>query len=118
MPFIESAAKVMSAQQLAALFQKAEEAGDLIIPDKETFAAIHFWLLCTVAPTSMMDVSNPRRRQPNRTHARLSKKGWRIFVARYGTQSFKPRMARSPEKTLANQTASARRPARRIGPAS
>lgn len=93
--FFESGPKVMSAQ-VAAVITRGEKAGDLSVSDKET-AAIHFFLLCRgphfyPMVLRLMDGVG----QTERMHG--LREGLATFTARYGTESFKPRMAEALEK--------------------
>ncbi|MFN3226521.1 MAG: TetR/AcrR family transcriptional regulator C-terminal domain-containing protein [Hyphomicrobiales bacterium] len=93
--FFESGPKVMSAQ-VAALITRGENAGDLVVPDKET-AAIHFFLLCRgphfyPMVLQLMDGVGQTERM------RGLREGLETFSARYGTQSFKPRMQEALKK--------------------
>lgn len=83
-------------EQLTALFERAEEAGDLVVPDK-TFAAHQFWQLARSVYfyEQMFQVrDNVSQNERNR----VVKESLQMFVARYGTESFKPRMAEALEK--------------------
>jgi AcrR family transcriptional regulator len=88
--FYLSAAMAMT-KQLTALFEKAEEAGDLIVPDK-AFAANQLWQLTrSVYFYELMFQIRDTVSQNERN--RVVKETLEMFVARYGTESFKPRMA-------------------------
>ncbi len=88
--FYLSAAVAMS-EQLTALFERAEEAGDLEIPDKP-FAANQLWQLSrSVYFYELMFKVRESVSQNERN--KVVKEGLEMFVARYGTESFKPRMA-------------------------
>lgn len=83
-------------EQLTALFERAEEAGDLVVPDK-TFAAHQFWQLArSVYFYELMFQVRDNVSQNERN--RVVKESLQMFVARYGTDSFKPRMAEALEK--------------------
>ncbi|WP_375567900.1 TetR/AcrR family transcriptional regulator [Ahrensia marina] len=93
--FFLSAAVAMT-KQLSALFECAEEAGDLIIPDK-AFAANQLWQLArSVYFYELMFQVRDNVSQHERNH--VVKESLEMFVARYGTESFKPRMAKALEK--------------------
>ncbi|MBO6673651.1 MAG: TetR/AcrR family transcriptional regulator [Rhizobiales bacterium] len=78
-------------EHLTAIFERSEEAGDLIIPDKH-FAAHQFWQLArSVYFYELMFQVRDTVSQNHRN--RVVKETLETFIARYGTESFKPRMA-------------------------
>lgn len=93
--FYVSAALAMS-EQLTLVFEQAERAGDLVVPDK-AFAANQLWQLArTVYFYELMFQVRDAVSQNERN--KVVKESLDMFVARYGTESFKPRMAKALEK--------------------
>ncbi|MFN3169969.1 MAG: TetR/AcrR family transcriptional regulator [Hyphomicrobiales bacterium] len=93
--FYLSAAVAMT-KQLSAVFERAEAAGDLVVPDK-AFAANQLWQLArSVYFYELMFQVRDNVSQNERNH--VVKESLEMFVARYGTDSFKPRMAEALKK--------------------
>lgn len=88
--FHASAGVTMEAQ-MTKFFDQAESRGDLVIPDKE-LAANQFWLLCQSIYFHELAFS-VRDSVPPQELIRIIKGTIEMFVARYGTEPFKLRMA-------------------------
>ncbi len=88
--FYLSAAVAMT-EQLSAVFERAEEAGDLVVPDKP-LAANQLWQLArSVYFYELMFKVRESVSQNERN--KIVKSALEMFVARYGTEPFKKRMA-------------------------
>lgn len=89
-------ATVAMSEILTAIFERAEQAGDLAVPDKH-FAAHQLWQLArTIYFYELMFKVRETVSQNERDE--VVKKTLEMFVAMYGTQAFKPRMAKALEK--------------------
>jgi TetR/AcrR family transcriptional repressor of mexJK operon len=93
--FYLSAAVAMT-KQLSAVFERAEAAGDLVVPDK-AFAANQLWQLSrSVYFYELMFQVRDNVSQNDRNH--VVRESLEMFVARYGTEDFKPRMTEALKK--------------------